>query len=553
MKRLLRPLLFLAALGLVGFFLTIAVRPDPEAVDLLPTETLALGVWENPARDWERWQASAIGRKVNDPNLAKLVGQLGGDEALAACSKALPAQAAFSSRMFIGKAAIALLPPRDRQPLTLATLASHLVVIVAESAGVPPPAQLEGVFGPVQSTATERYRGASLVTLTFQSGQALTVCRYRGLLICALDRNPVERCLDQALTRRGLARTGLRANQAYQQLAARASGQVEFFFYAHTATLWPLLPVLPVSQDLGPGLRPHHLALIQQTTGPADRLTLVAQIDREPLAAFIADHQLAPPQADPIGRRSLAGTQIHLWTNWFKAKTLWNLGLRMRDHEAGMLLSLLLQRLIDGTGVTEAEFFDVFGTQFGVFITEPPPPGQADQTLSCLYIEVRDQAKVAAMLHHLLSGLQVITVVTGGTEIRSVNMAGGLLQPAFALMDGHLVVADSVALIEELQRQGGIKSADGPTKSDRDRAGNLFVFARTKEVGKRLAALLAVLLRETADQDKVLAAETRLLLEHGLLPVLKDLQRVETVDFRGSVSGEEIVVEIDSASGTGGH
>lgn len=555
MKRLFRPLLFLAAIGLLAFLLTITGQPAPEVVDLLPTEILALGAWENPARAWETWQASAIGRKVNDPNLAGLVRQLGGDQALVAWSRALPAQvdrfarAAFSGRIFTGKAAVALLPPRDRQPLTLATLGSHLVVIVAEAAGFPPPAQLEGVFGPVQSTATELYRGAPLVTLSFQSGQALTFCRYRGLLICALDRGPVERCLDQALTRRSLARTGLRANQAYRQFADRASGQANFFFYAHSATLWSLLPV---SGGGEPGLLPHHLAVIEQTTGPAGRLTLIAQVDRVPLVAFLADHQLAPPRADPVGRRLLAGTRVFLWTNWFKAEILWDLGLQMRDHEAGMLLSLLLQRIIDGAGVARAEFFDVFGTGFGVFITEPPPSGLADQSQSCLFIEVRDQAKVEAMLQRLLRGLQVITVVSGGTEIRSVNLARGLLQPALAFSDGHLILADSVALIEELQRQGGINSTDGPSKSVQERTGNLFLFARSKEVSKRLTTLLTVLLRETTDQEKILSAETRLLLEHGLLPVLKDLQQVEIVDLRGSVSDEEMVVEVDLASGTEG-
>lgn len=557
MKRVFRPLLILAIIGLLAFLRTIVVRADPEAVDLLPTETLVLGAWENPARAWEAWRGSAIGRKVNDPNLAKLVRQLGGGEILAAGFKAWPAQidhfaqVAFTGRIFTGRVAVALLPPRDRQPLTPTTLGNHLVVIAAELDGFPPPAQLEGVFGPVRSTATELYRGVPLVTLTFQSGQTLSSCRYRGLLLFALDRNPVERCLDQALASGGLTRTGLRANQAYQQLADRAAGQTDFFFYAHTAALWPLLPTLPFGRGVASGALPHHLAVFEQTAGSADRLTLIAQVDRAPLDALVAGHQLAPPMAAPVGRRLLASTQVYLWTNWFKAKSLWDLGLRMRDHEVGMLLSLLLQRIIDATGVTGAEFFDVFGVGFGVFITQPSPPGPADQTLTCLFIEVRDQARVEAMLQRLLRGLQVITVVTGGTEIRSVNLARGLLQPALALMDGHLVVADSVALIEELQRQGGIARADGPAQPALiDRAGNLVVFARSKELGKRLTALLTALLREMADQEKVLSPATRLLIEHGLLPVLKDLQRVETVAVRGLVSGEEMMVEIDFASGT---
>jgi hypothetical protein len=492
--------------------------------------------------------------------LPKLLKQLGVDEAQIVEFKALTTflerfpQAPFFSKIFSTKVVVALLPALDNQTFTAASLLKHLVLIVPQGMGFPPAEQLEGFFGPVQSTSTTPYQGVSLVTLTFQSGRTVTYCRFHGQLVCSLDAYPLRRCIDQSLDMMVLARTGLQANQAFQSLKSRAGGSTPFFLYADTSALLRKLPVLAMEPTSEIGLVPHHFALFDQADTGHDRLTIIAQVPREQLAAFTTNYQLAPPAEDPVGQRLPPDTQLHLWTNWFNLKTLWDFGLQMKDQEAGALLYLLIQRVIEGSGKTSNEFFDVFGTQFGVFITEQQVAQQPNRLMSCLYLEVRDQQEVETMLKRLLRGLQVITVMTGGLEIGSVNMAGGLLQPAYALKDRHLIIADSAALIEQVQHQEGVDPVTDPNNlgAAKDRAGNLFLFARSKNVAERLIAMLTVLLKEMADQEKVLSPKTRLLIEQILFPVLKSLQAVETCALRGSVAGDEMTVEMDFATGREG-
>jgi len=555
MKRLVRLLFFLIMIGLLGFLLTINVKPEPEAVDFLPTETLALVQWEHLARSWGAWQDSAIGKKLNDRNLPKILKQLGVAEPEVFGFKALIdlldrfSKASFFSKIFSTKAVMALLPTLDNQPFTGASLFKHLVLLVPQGVGLPSTEQLEEFFGPVESNRSAPYQGVELVTLTFRSGQALTFCRNRGQLIIALDASPVQRCIDQSLSMMVLARTGLQANQAFQSLKNRAGDQSSFFLYTDLAALLRLLPALPLESTPEHRLVPHHFALFHQADAGDDRLTAIAQLPSESLAAFTARNQLAPPAKDQVGQRLPPDTQFHLWTNWFKLKDLMDFGLQMKDQEAGALLYLLLQRVIEGSGKTSEEFFDVFGSQFGVFITEQQIAQQPNRTMSCLYLEVRDQQEAAAMLKRLLRGLQVITVLTGGVEIGSVNMAGGLLQPAFALKENHLILADSVALIEQIQNQGESDPAVDPNHfgAAKDRAGNLFLFARSKNVADRLMAMLTILLKENTDQEKVLSPKTRLLIEQVLFPVLKTLQAVATITLRGTVAGEEMILEMDVA------
>jgi hypothetical protein len=123
------------------------------------------------------------------------------------------------------------------------------------------------------------------------------------------------------------------------------------------------------------------------------------------------------------------------------------------------------------------------------------------------------------------------------------------LQPAFALKENHLILADSVALIEQIQNQGESDPAVDPNHfgAAKDRAGNLFLFARSKNVADRLMAMLTILLKENTDQEKVLSPKTRLLIEQVLFPVLKTLQAVATITLRGTVAGEEMILEMDVA------
>jgi len=290
-----------------------------------------------------------------------------------------------------------------------------------------------------------------------------------------------------------------------------------------------------------------HFAIFHQADAEHDRLSIIAQFRQEQLTAFTDHYQLAAPLENAAGQRVSRETQLYFWTNWFHPKRLWHLGLQMGGRETGELMSFIAQQIFDKTGTTVDDFFDVFGNRFGVFMNEQGRPPQTTQSLAGLFIEVRDQQKVEVMLKQLLDGLQLVKVITGGTEIVSVIMAGGLLSPAYALVDNHLILADSVGLIEQVQRQGGLKptSVDKALVPARDRAENIFLFVRTKSVAQRLIALLNVLTKETADPAKILLPSTRLMLEHALIPLLVSLQSVETSSVRGYALGDEMLLEMD--------
>ncbi len=552
MQQLIRFLLFVTVIGLICILLTRNLKPGSEVADFLPTDTLALMEWDHFGRSWERWQHSPLAKKIKDPDMPRVLEQLGlSDTRMTELKTASGmfdrlSKTAFFAEILNGTALLALLPEPQGRTLNPADSLPRLVLILPDGAGFSRPEQWEQLFGPVQSTDTAVFQGIPLVTLHFKSGRNLTFSRYRGQLVCALNPEPVQRCLDLALQRMVRAHSGLQSNPEYQRLRKHRSGQTDFFFYADVSGLSALHSAVGKTEH-SEGIIAHHLALLHRSDAEHDGLTLIARVPPAQLRAFTDRYRLAPPVENPASRQITTETQLYLWTDWFAAKILWDLGMGMGDQETGSLMFRLTQDLIEGSGKTPDDFFDVFGTQFGVFITEHQVPSASNATLIGMYIEVRDSEEVDRMLQHLLAGLQTVTVLTQGIEIHSVIMAGGLLQPSYALVEKHLIFADSMDLIEQLLRRGGLAPELGTSGSgpDTGKTGNFFLFVRTRTVAEQLIAILTSLTRDTGEQGKILTIKSRLLIEHAVIPLLATLQGAATSRFRGSAAGDEVILEME--------
>jgi hypothetical protein len=558
MKRLPQLLLLLIGIGLLGYLLTVNLKPDQQFTDFLPADTIALLECEHLARTWNGWRQSDIGKRVNKPDFPRLLEQLGLPAAKISAFKAFTAaldrltNASFFSTLFAERTVVALLAELQGQPFDEEALLRHLVLIAPLGPNYSPQQhQLEQYFGPLRSTDTAVYQGVPLVTLVFQSGRTLSFCQYRRTLICALDPQSVQRCIDQSLNRMVKTHSGLQLNPGYQGLKKRAGVENDFFLYADLAALMSQLPTVLITEAKEMGLLPHHFAIYHQAEAEHDRLSIITQFRQEDLKAFVDRYQLVAPVENSVRQRISSETQLSLWTNWFNLKALWHLVLRMGGHETTALMSIIAQNIFEETGQAIDDFFDVFGNRFGVFINEQRiSPLSSNRSVAGLYIEVHDRQKIDGMLKQLFAGLQMVKVITGGTEIFSVIMAGGLLTPAYALIDHYLILADSVGLIEQVQRQGGVK----PTVGDKvlvpvsDKTDNFILFVRTKSFAERLIPLLTVLTKETADSARILSPKNRLLIEKALIPLLMNLQSMETSTLRGYAAGEEMMLEVNFSS-----
>jgi hypothetical protein len=553
MTRLLGLLLLCLVAGGSSYLLIVRPFPSVEITEYLPPDTLALAEWENLAQSWERWQHSPVSEKLHRALFFKVLAQLGFQEAFIEETKKTSTflenftQQASFQRLFGKKVVLALLPTSMEPSSVSSFLFGNLVVVLQFENDLASHQSLQDFFGPVQSQQVTVYQGESLVTLVFREGYTLSYWLQPGVLICAPDAALVQRCIDQTLQRKVRAHSGLQLNAAYQRLRQHGQNNKDVFFYADLARLQHQLPILREIDTGSGGWLPRHLALFHHAEAGVVRLGLIALVGEEAMAAFTAQHQLPAPAVESATLQVFPETEFSLWTNWFKAKKLWDFGLQSSDPDVSALLTSVAQQLSEATGRPGDTFFNVFGNGLGVFINEQVVPHQANRSMGCLAIEVRDQPAVLAMIKQLVANLQVITVKSEETEISSVMLAGGLLQPAYALVDNYLLLADSVELIEQARLQ--IRPyLDGGKKEEHrvdGRGGNLFVFVRTGDMIKRLMPFLTLLAKENGERTRLLPPESRLFVRELGLPLLASLRDIATSRLRGSAAGDTILLEVD--------
>jgi len=555
MTRLLTLFLVCLLAGVGGYLLAVRPTSDAALVEYLPEDTLALIEWDNIARSWEAWQRSPAGEKRQQPKWFKMLEQGGVPASLVDDSRQaiafLEQWARYPSlQTLLGTKAVLALVPDPVTPSSPSPLTGQWMLAVAAGSDFSPQ-QFQDFLGPVQSQQTTLYQGETVATLVFQGGETLSCWRRGEIVLCARQADLVRRCIDQALQRMVQARSGLQLNAAYQRLKQHCRDRSDLFGYADLERLqrrWP--PLRELDAESG-GLVPRHLALFHFAEGSENRLGMVALADQEAVAAFTARHRLAAPVTGPAVRSVAAETGFFLWTNWFKPQKLWDLGLQRAHPDVVALMTSVGQQFSEITGKSLDAFFHVFGNGFGVFINEQPVPNQSNRSMGCLIVEVRDRPAVAAMIKQLVAGLQVIAVQSGGMEIFSVMLAGGLLQPAYALLDHHLILADSVDLIEQARQQFRLDPDSGEKERQRgeSEAGNLFLFVRTGEMVDRLVPVLTLLAKETGERARVLSAENRLLVRELGLPLLTGLRAMKTSRLRGYAAGDTILLEMDYTLG----
>ncbi|MCL2341088.1 MAG: hypothetical protein FWC49_05230, partial [Proteobacteria bacterium] len=302
--------------------------------------------------------------------------------------------------------------------------------------------------------------------------------------------------------------------------------------------------------DASGGLLPRTLAFSTHAASETSRTMRVgALVGREAASAFVARRHLPPPVPHPLIEPMPQQTKLALWTNWFDLKDLWDWLRQQAGDEVAALMTSIGQQASEATGKSLDDFFDVFGGEFGVMITGQPVAHQAPRLLGGLVVTVRDRPAAAAMIARMVAGLQVITVKASDLDISSVLLVGGLLQPAYALLERHLILADNAELVEAVRRQllhGD--GTDGGATGEPDlarRQGNVAVFLRVGEMIERLTPLLTLAGREMDERNRMASPEAYRLMREIGPPVLAALRNLATARFHGALAEDILFMELE--------
>ena len=539
MVRLLTLLLLCLAIGIGGFLLTENPAPDLDLVDYLPEDTLFYMEVSHPVLLGGQWLLNQDEKTIPAATWYKLLQQAGGSDTLVAeTRRVIAARETFANHPVISSlmghgGVFALLPEGARQ--TEFSLSRQWVVAVRiNDDGLEQ--RFREVFARLRSRQPVSYQGEILWHLVTDDGREFFYWRHRDVVLVGCERALIRNCIDQNLQRMTRRAATLSMNSAYLRLRQLNEEQADIFCYIDLEGLRRRVPLLQAIETESGGLLPRHLAFRYRAALGANRLELSALVNPASIAAFLSRYALPTPVRQPPMESMPPEVKLALWTNWFKPKSLWDfVGQKIGDDVSALMVSIG-QQLSEVTGKSLDDFFGVFGEEFGVMITEQHMEHQSPRFMGGMLVAVDDRPVVAAMIEQMATGLQVVKVKSDDLEIDSVVLAGGLLQPAYALLERHLILADSVELVEAVRRQlmrDNIDVRQNKTPDHGDGSGNVSLFLRVGEMAEQLAPLLTLLAKETGERGRLLPSEARQFIREVGLPLLAMLHKVAIGRFPG--------------------
>jgi len=551
MMRLLTLLLLCLAIGIGSFLLTRHPDPDIELVDYFPEDTLLYMEVAHPIHLDGQGRLNQGEKAIPAAIWYKFLQQAGGSGTLIAetrrmisTGEAFANHPVTSSLMGHG-AAFALLPERARQT-EFSLFRQWVVAVRIDDDGSEQ--RFEEVFARLRSRQPISYQGETLWHLVADDGQEFFYWRHRDVVLVACEQALIRRCIDQNLQRMARKATALSMNSAYLRLRLLNKEQADIFCYLDLEGLRRQVSLVQAIETESGGLLPRHLAFRYRAALGANRLELSALVNPASIAAFLSRYALPTPVRQPPMESMPPEVKLALWTNWFKPKSLWDfVGQKIGDDVSALMVSIG-QQLSEVTGKSLDDFFGVFGEEFGVMITEQHMEHQSPRFMGGMLVAVDDRPVVAAMIEQMATGLQVVKVKSDDLEIDSVVLAGGLLQPAYALLERHLILADSVELVEAVRRQlmrDNIDVRQNKTPDHGDGSGNVSLFLRVGEMAEQLAPLLTLLAKETGERGRLLPSEARQFIREVGLPLLAALRNVATGRFRGYMGTDTLCMEVE--------
>ncbi|MCL2790942.1 MAG: hypothetical protein FWD79_09905 [Desulfobulbus sp.] len=550
MTRLLTLLLLCLAIGTGRFLLTGHSVFESELADYLPEDTLVLVEWQHGSQLGEQWQLDQLRKAIGPAAWRQLLQASQGETLATRVCQLVSTAEEFANRPAVSSllkngVAFALLPEGGGG--SDFALSRQWLVAVRVDDGVPEQ-QFEELFGHIQSRQSVDHQGEALLHLMVDDGQDFFYWRHRNVALVACEQALIRQSIDQNLQRMIRKANTLSMNSAYLRLRRLVQDGADIFCYVDLAGLSRQEPLVQEIETTSGGLLPRCIALGYYAAAGTGRLTINALVDQESASAFISRHRLPAPVRQPLAEPMPQETVFALWTNWFKPKYLWDVARRQASDDVASLMSSIAQQLSAATGKSLDDFFDVFGEEFGVMVTEQSMSPQSSRFLGGLFVALHDRPAVEAMIEQMMDGLQVITVKSGDLEISSVMLAGGLLQSAYILLQQHLILADSVELVEAVRRQllhDGTGGGQAGVADRADRQGNVAVFFRVGEVAERLASLLSMLVKATDERNQILSREARDFVREIGLPLLTALRNVSIGRFRGYLADGAIFMELE--------
>jgi|GEM_PF-6874081 len=545
-----------------GFYLlTCNLRPVSDPAEFLPQETLAVLKVKNFAKTATDFKNSPFGQELTDPSLEMTLDQLAVDAELK--HDLLTAIGFFEqavehplfNAVLRKKSALAVLPPTAPYDSEEAFLKKNLVAItqikVPFFMPVTPDTLLAKAIPSEVEVNKSSYKGTVITALELEDQGTVYYGLIDHTLIWALEKHPVERCIELAKNR--LLRSGitLHQNKAYRELLDDTDPNPDILLYIHLPKASRVLHGFDQSFPPGSTLDKEERFLISSSINKEHHQVRAVLKNYRQRASNKIDHfQLAGPTQDTHLKNVPDGAAIYFWTNLLDFSSLWRATSIAPDLDTATIMFYIAQKIYEHTGTDIYSFLDLFGAEFGFYIQDIHKQPFTTFPMVCFQIQLRDPEGLEQLLGTLLEHVPTHTTqLNKTTQAVSLIMAGGLIQPAYAIAGNWFFLADNIGQLEQffardsahLVTHKSFKQVNNKVQ----KKNNLLLYARIDKVNQGLRKLFLWGIETMVHTQKLSNVQGELLTQRVVLPVFDGLSGVEAQGIRIRTEQDDVMLELE--------
>lgn len=560
--------LFLFLTGIVFYFLTDRLESTMDPVRFLPEDTIALIDIKNPPEKYRTFSRSRLGRQMHSIRWPEVLSALGYPEekirelTVQLAEISVVADSSLFREFFGRRVVAAILPPRTQpeQAETAAGLQDSLVLIARPRHRAALLNIFSRPFGREYHATSQTYLGKEIRSFALNAHTTVFLAVSDGYIVAALSPDLIRDCLDMSMKNLTGGHSGLKTNPEFISLRQRPHGKDDEFLYVNVRGLQAMtldksgggMDRLPLSLAvLSDEEFPFRSFVFYRRPGlPGSKKVRYAGVFRfEPEIRMLnRNWQLIPlPVVNSLVGDIPADLLAFFWTNMFDPHNAFFSLQTEKLRGKGGLVGNFEELLFIRGGITLDSFLALFGSQASMNVSRVREGGFLPIPRLCFRIEVRNPREVEQVLHNLMEGMAVQSFPVSGTPVFSVQLAGGLIQPSFALHEQFLIFADSREQIELLLNGNRELLHRDPLFRKVDvglaEPNNMTAFVRNTEFMETVKGFVLWAGMLMAMSDHRLGDGSRVVIDQVVLPILEGLKMFRAGSARMFSGEEELVME----------
>lgn len=406
---------------------------------------------------------------------------------------------------------------------------------------------------------SEQYKGREIKTFVYDDNLSFSSTITQGLVVVSFAPEVIKHCIDNSISNMMSGRSGLLDNRHYRLLKERAGGEEDQFVYIDIPNLQTMIEntigtaVFPPSNSLYHRLISEkmqtleRLVFYRQTGAWTQEYEAVLQLNIEDQQGACTLFSQTLSCRDLLLQTLPENNVVHLWLNMFNARRVWHF-LRTGHNIFTQSFAQHAETWVGhSTEHSVDELLSLFGHQISLNIMEMKSSGIFPMPKIALFIEVFDREKVQDVLQKLFSELPVRQTTTGGHEVFSIVLAGGVMQPSYTFHENFLVVADNRQQLENIFSNSKRPLLESPLFTMVDVGltdpNNLVLYYRNAEMIDGLKELVRWYGSLLQLFDSKSEARNRVILERIVLPVLDGMKMYKVKTVRAYTEAGEIIIK----------